>query len=107
MRSFVSSVLFIPTDEKERKERVVQEMSSTPQHVVVSAFEAMEDYDPIEEGGGLAVPGLYIEANEPQPRSDMVRLHEMLSQILAGLFDTRPHDHLALTLESVHSLEPA
>jgi pimeloyl-ACP methyl ester carboxylesterase len=84
MRGWVSNTLLIPTDDQERKERIVQEMSCAPQHVIVSAFESMEGYDPIEAGGGLAVPGLYIEANEPQPRSDMVRLHEMLPQVLAG-----------------------
>jgi pimeloyl-ACP methyl ester carboxylesterase len=55
-----------------------------PQHVVVSAFEGVRDYDPIEAGGGLAVPGLYVAANEPQPRSDMSRFHEMFPQVLDG-----------------------
>ena len=59
-------------------------MPSVPQHVVVSAFEGMRDYVPTEAGGELKVPALYIEANKPQPRSDMVRLHEMLPQILTG-----------------------
>lgn len=84
MRGFVSNVLFIDTDDQERKERIIREMSSAPQHVVVSAFEGMRDYDPTEGGAGLEVPALYIEANEPQPRSDMVRLHEMLPQIQTG-----------------------
>jgi len=77
VRDYVSNVLFIPTDDQERKERIVQQMSSAPQHVVVSAFERARDYDPAEPGGGLAVPGLYVAANEPQPRSDMGRFHEM------------------------------
>jgi pimeloyl-ACP methyl ester carboxylesterase len=59
-------------------------MSSTPQHVVVSAFEGLRDYDPSEAAGGLAVPGLYIAADELQPRSDMGRFHEMFPQILYG-----------------------
>jgi pimeloyl-ACP methyl ester carboxylesterase len=84
MRGFVSNVLFIPTDDQERKERIVQQMSSAPQHVVVSAFEGMRDYDPTESGGGLAVPGLYVEANEPQPRSDMGSFHKMFPQVLHG-----------------------
>lgn len=84
MRGFVSNVLFIPTDDQERKKRIVQQMSSAPQHVVVSAFEGMRDYDPTESGGGLAVPGLYVEANEPQPRSDMGSFHKMFPQVLHG-----------------------
>jgi pimeloyl-ACP methyl ester carboxylesterase len=84
MRSYVTDVLFIPTDDQERKERIAQQMSSAPQHVVVSAFEGMRDYDPTEAGGGLEVPALYVEANEPQPRSDMARLREMFPQVLHG-----------------------
>jgi pimeloyl-ACP methyl ester carboxylesterase len=84
MRQYVASSLFIPTDDQERKERVLQEMSSTPQHVVVSAFEGLGDYDPTEAGEGLAVPGLYVAADELQPRSDMGRFHEMFPQILYG-----------------------
>jgi pimeloyl-ACP methyl ester carboxylesterase len=84
MRGLVLNVLCIPTDDRERKERIAQQMSSTPQHVTVSAFEDMEAYDPTEAGRALAVPGLYVEANEPQPRSDMVRLQEMMPQLLTG-----------------------
>ena len=84
MRSFVSNVLFIPTDKKERKERIVQQMSSAPQHVVGSAFEGMRDFDPTKAGRGLEVPALYVAANEPQPRSDMTRLREMFPQVLDG-----------------------
>jgi pimeloyl-ACP methyl ester carboxylesterase len=84
MRSYVTDVLLIPTDDQERKERIAQQMSSAPQHVVVSAFEGMRDYDPTEAGGGLEVPALYVEANEPQPRSDMARLREMFPQVLHG-----------------------
>jgi pimeloyl-ACP methyl ester carboxylesterase len=82
MGGFVSNVLFIDTDDQERKERIVQQMSSAPQHVVVSAFEGMRDYDPTETGEVLAVPALYIGANEPQPRSDMGRFREMFPQVL-------------------------
>ena len=84
MRGFVSNILFIPTDDQERKERIAQQMSSVPQHVVVSAFEGIRDFDPAEAGRRLAVPALYVEANEPQPRSDMARLREMFPQIQHG-----------------------
>jgi pimeloyl-ACP methyl ester carboxylesterase len=84
LRGYASRSLFIPTDDEQRKERILQSMSSTPQHVVVSAFEGLRDYDPTEAAGGLAVPGVYIAADELQPRSDMERFHEMFSDILYG-----------------------
>ena len=84
LREYASRALFIPTDDEQRKERILQSMSSTPQHVVVSAFEGLRDYDPTEAAGGLALPGVYIAADELQPRSDMTRFHEMFSDILYG-----------------------
>ena len=84
LRDYVENSLFIPTDDRERKRRILEGMSSVPQHVVVSAFEGLRDYDPTEATGGLAVPAVYIAADEEQPRSDMTRFHELAPQILYG-----------------------
>jgi pimeloyl-ACP methyl ester carboxylesterase len=84
LRAYVANSLFIPTDDQERKERVLEGMSSAPQHVVVSAFEGLRDYDPTEATGGLAVPAVYRAADELQPRSDMARFHELAPQVLYG-----------------------
>jgi pimeloyl-ACP methyl ester carboxylesterase len=59
-------------------------MAAAPQHVMMSAFEGLRDYDPKEAAGGLTVPGLYIAADEQQPRSDMTRFHEMFPEVLYG-----------------------
>ncbi len=84
LRRYASRSLFIPTDDQQRKERILQSMSSAPEHVVVSAFEGLRDYDPTEAAGGPAVPGLYVAADELQPRSDMARFHEMFPEVLYG-----------------------
>ena len=84
LRRYASRSLFIPTDDQQRKERILQIMSSAPEHVVVSAFEGLRDYDPTEAAGGPAVPGLYVAADELQPRSDMARFHEMFPEVLYG-----------------------
>jgi pimeloyl-ACP methyl ester carboxylesterase len=84
LRDYVSNALFIPTDDHERKGRIIQRMSSAPQHVMVSAFEGLRDYDPTEAAGVLEVPGLYIAADELQPRSDMTRFHQMFPEVLYG-----------------------
>jgi pimeloyl-ACP methyl ester carboxylesterase len=84
LRDYATTALFIPTDDQERKERVLESMSSAPQHVMVSAFEGLRDYDPTEAIGGLAVPAVYIAADEAQPRSDMTRFHELAPQTLYG-----------------------
>jgi len=84
LRGYAANSLFIPTDDKQRKERILQGMSSAPQHVMVSAFEGLRDYDPTEVAGGLTIPGVYIAADEVQPRSDMARFHEMFPEVLYG-----------------------
>jgi pimeloyl-ACP methyl ester carboxylesterase len=85
LRRYVANSLFIPTDDHRRKERILNGMSSAPRYVIVSAMEGLRDYDPIVAAGGdLAVPGLYIAADELQPRSDMVRFHQLFPQVLYG-----------------------
>jgi len=58
LRAYVANTLFILTDDPDRKTRILDGMSSAPQHVLVSAFEGLRDYDPAEAAGGLSVPGL-------------------------------------------------
>lgn len=55
----MASALFIPTDDEERRERILDSMSSAPHHVMVSAMEGLRDYDAATAAGSLAVPGLY------------------------------------------------
>ncbi len=66
---YVATTLFIPTDNSDRKESILERMVVAPQHVLVSAFEGLRDYDPTAEA---------------VPRSDMVRFHELAAQILYG-----------------------
>ena len=73
----MASSLFVPTDDQERKERILEGMVSAPQHVVVFGLEGLRDYDTAEATGGLAVPAVYIAADEAKPRSDMARFHEL------------------------------
>ncbi|MCR6659932.1 MAG: alpha/beta hydrolase [Asticcacaulis sp.] len=45
MRDYVSTTLFIPTDDPVRKERLLERMCSAPAHVVVSAMEGFNFKD--------------------------------------------------------------
>jgi pimeloyl-ACP methyl ester carboxylesterase len=83
-RQYVANSLFIPTDDQQRKERILADMSSAPQHMMVSAMESLRDYDAAVVAEGCVVPALYIAANEPQPRTDMSRLHELLPRLMDG-----------------------
>lgn len=83
LRGYIESSLFISTDDPGRRENILSGMTSTPWHVMVSAMQGLHDYDPAAVGSP-GVPGVYIAADEAQPRSDMSRFHEMFPDILYG-----------------------
>jgi pimeloyl-ACP methyl ester carboxylesterase len=84
LREYVAKALFIPTDEAKRRESILVRMGETPQHVMISAFEGLRDYDPGIAKGELTAPVLYISADEPTPRSDMGRFGELVPDLLYG-----------------------
>jgi hypothetical protein len=47
-------------------------------------MECLRDYDAAVVAEGCAVPALYIAANEPQPRTDMGRFHELVPWLIDG-----------------------
>jgi pimeloyl-ACP methyl ester carboxylesterase len=83
MREFVATVFFLPTDDVDRKERILSAMASAPQHVAVSAYTALSEYD-AAKAPRVTAPSLYIRADEPSPRSDMTRLRELLPALAFG-----------------------
>lgn len=84
LSDYVTNVLFLATDDRDRKTRILEAMTSAPRHVMVSAFEGLRNYDPDIAKTHLVVPSLYIAANETLPRSDMVRLHELVPPLHYG-----------------------
>ncbi len=84
IRDYVGNLLFLPSDDPERKTWILECMAATPQYVMVSAFEGLRDYDPAEAEGGLAVPSLYIAADEPVARSDLARFQSLTPKTLYG-----------------------
>lgn len=84
MRDYVSTTLFIPTDDSARKELLLKRMSSTSAHVVVSAMEGLRDYDPSYAAGLIKAASLYIAADEPVARSDLGALRDLIPQLLFG-----------------------
>jgi pimeloyl-ACP methyl ester carboxylesterase len=83
IRAFVAGTLFLPTDDPHGKERIIEGMTSAPQHVALSAYQALADYD-AAAAPRVAAPSLYIEANEPSPRADVTRVRELLPALFFG-----------------------
>ncbi len=91
VRDYVVQTLFIPADDARRKAAIVEGMLTAPQHMMISAFEGLYDYDASIGQGCIVAPSLYIAANEPSPRSDMTRLRAIV-----------PHMSYGQTVESGH-----
>jgi pimeloyl-ACP methyl ester carboxylesterase len=83
IREFVTKTLFLPTDDLGRKEKILSAMTSAPQHVALSAYQALGEYDAAKTARVIA-PSLYIAADEPHARSDMSRVRELLPTLAFG-----------------------
>jgi pimeloyl-ACP methyl ester carboxylesterase len=83
MREYVAKSLFIPSDDAPRREKILSAMTSAPQYVAVSSFEALRDYDAAKTAQ-VTAPSLYIAANEPNRRSDMNRVRALLPNLFFG-----------------------
>lgn len=84
LTDYVSKALLLPTDDISRARWILQRMAGAPQHVMVSAFEGLRDYDPEIGGRRLGVPGLYISADQAVARTDMARLGALAPQLAYG-----------------------
>jgi pimeloyl-ACP methyl ester carboxylesterase len=81
---YADAVLFLSTDDAERKARILTAMTAAPQHVAVSALEGGHAYDASEAKRRLVAPVLYIAADETPPRADIARLRELVPQLRFG-----------------------
>ncbi len=82
-RDFVSQMMFLPTDDPQRKARIVDAMSSVPQHVMAGAYAALhEGWDGAAALQACRVPLLSIAA--AMPLTDPVRLRELCPHALTG-----------------------
>jgi pimeloyl-ACP methyl ester carboxylesterase len=81
-RAFVSNMLFLPTDDPERKEQIVEGMSQAPQHVMASAMECIFNCDTGASAAGCKAPALLI--NSDTPLVDMDRLRDLCPQVVIG-----------------------
>jgi pimeloyl-ACP methyl ester carboxylesterase len=84
VRNYVADVFFIPTDDAGRKARILNDMVTAPRQVMFSMLEGLRDYDPRVARGRLAVPSLYIAADEPHPRSEIPPLRDLVPHMQYG-----------------------
>jgi pimeloyl-ACP methyl ester carboxylesterase len=84
LSAYLSNALAIPTDDRTRLAEILTAMTAVPRHVMIAAFEGLRDHDAASSDQRLTCPALYIAANEPQPRTDMLRLRELVPHLAYG-----------------------
>jgi len=80
---YVRRALFLPTDDANRRERIVAAMGETPQHVVVGALQGMYDFDPGEAVERALPPALFIASNGP-PLCELARLAALVPGLMTA-----------------------
>ncbi|HUI24671.1 MAG TPA: alpha/beta hydrolase [Candidatus Kryptonia bacterium] len=90
-RLFLADLLFGPADDPVRKTRILDDMSSAPQHVMVSAFENIFAFDHAKAAAACRVPWLALYAT--QPVSDLVQLRQACPQVVVGQTVGAGHFH--------------
>ncbi len=90
-RQFVSQMLFLPSDDPERKSRIIDTMSSAPQHVMASAFEGLDTCDTAAAAAACKVPFLALYADRVM--SDLNRLRSLCPHVITGQTVGAGHFH--------------
>lgn len=101
-RQFVSDFMFLPTDDPQRKAQIVATMSSSPQHVMASAFENVLRCDTAAALAQCPVPLLVLLA--AQPLSDVARLRELNPRVVIGQTVGAGHFHQLEVPEQVNAM---
>lgn len=83
VRTYVRNSLMLPGDDPVRCAWILDVMAGAPRHVAISAFEGLGTFDP-GKPGGIAVPALYIAADEPAARTDLASLQQLMPTLQLG-----------------------
>lgn len=99
LRQVADAVIFLPTDDQERKAHLVAAMSNTPQHVLVSTWENFLIHDTAVAAAACQVPLLHIGSVFP---ADLIRLKELCPQLVTGQTVGAGHFHQLEVPEQVN-----
>ena len=81
-RAFVSNALFLPTDETDLKQQIVERMARTPQHVMVPALANIFSWDHAAGAAACRVPALLVNAGDAP--GSVARFRELCPHLLVG-----------------------
>ncbi|MGI8552787.1 MAG: alpha/beta fold hydrolase [Dehalococcoidia bacterium] len=104
-QDFVANVLFIPTDDPALKARVVEGMSSAPQHVMASAMEQIFACDTPASTAAVKVPALLLNAEGPGwPLAGVARIKEVNPNVVVGQTVGAGHFHQLIVPDQVTAM---
>lgn len=102
-RRFMADLTFLPTDDPQAKARIVDLMSSAPQHVMGNALEHhILNWDGAAAASACAVPALYIGA--AYPLADVARFRELCPHLVVGQTVGAGHFNNQLVPEQVNAM---
>ncbi|MFD0986365.1 alpha/beta fold hydrolase [Methyloligella solikamskensis] len=84
LREYAEDILFLEYDDPVRKDRLIDVMTATPHHVMVSCLENLQTYEPADHGRELPVPCLYLATREPCPPREMARFQAVAPHMIYG-----------------------
>ena len=83
LQDYVGRFLILPTDDAERRARILAAMPQTPRQAMVGALQGMYDWDPTEAAGHRLPPCLFIASNG-RPLCDIGRFLAMVPGLMFG-----------------------
>lgn len=101
-RQFVNGFSFLPSDDVQLRQQIVEHMSSAPQHVMAGCWEAMLDYDAAPAATACRVPVLCIAA--ARPIADLAAFRAANPQVVFGQTVGSGHYHQLLVPDQVNSM---
>jgi pimeloyl-ACP methyl ester carboxylesterase len=104
-QDFVANLLFLETDDRALKARVVEQMSSAPQHVMVSAMEQLFACDTAASTAAVKVPALLLNAEGPGwPLAGVARIKEVNPNVVIGQTVGAGHFHQMVIPDQVNAM---
>lgn len=94
-------LIFLPTDDRARRDRLHAAMLETPQHVLAATWEGFLGYDPAPAAARCKVPLLYVGGVMP---FDEARMRELCPQILIGRTVGAGHMHQLEVPDQVNAM---
>ena len=101
-RAFVADALFHPADDPKRKEKILTQMTSAPDHVTLGCWEGIIASDMDGALRKVKVPFLYLAADPPL--ADLAKLRELCPSVVVGQTVGAGHFHQLEVPDQVNSM---